>query len=158
MAQSTTGEQKAIDMEKFNISRVEHELKQRFWKFKKRQKRSNRSKNRVPIRTPHAFLRIAAYKKANGLAHSEYDLICSLVDQRGHTPSEKFEYNVFMWILLGIVGSDGPIDKITRNLIRQMAIELEYAQEHNVPTEYLIGFIHQIGGGRYIEKVRRCKH
>jgi len=51
----------------------------------------------------------------------------------------------------------GKTAKGDRNRLRLIAHELEYAAEHRVPPKFLIGFIHQNGGSKGIEKLRAAK-
>jgi len=65
-----------------------------------------------------------------------------------------FGPNVFLFVLLGAFAELGMTTKNDRNRARLIAKELQYADEHNVPPDYLIGFIHQVGGRKGIERLR----
>lgn len=58
----------------------------------------------------------------------------------------------FAWLAAGIVGILGQEGKSTTNRIRIIARDLAYADHYDVPTRFLIGFIHQEGGSKRIEQ------
>jgi hypothetical protein len=55
------------------------------------------------------------------------------------------------------LAKSGKYPKTTRNKIRLISAELEYADKHNVPPKYLIGFLHQVGGSKRIQQMRRLR-
>lgn len=61
-------------------------------------------------------------------------------------------FDPFFSVLLLVFSELGLTAKKDRNRARLMAKELRYADERNVPRKYLIGFIHQVGGRKGIER------
>ncbi len=57
--------------------------------------------------------------------------------------------NVFHSLLMSVYEEDDPISRQERWL---MARELEYARRHNVPPEFLCGFLYQSGGRKNLLK------
>lgn len=66
-------------------------------------------------------------------------------DLRSITKSYKEE--PFYWVLLGLSGAVyiGEFE-IKQPDVSRYALQLNYAERHHVPTHYLVGFFHQIGG------------
>lgn len=62
--------------------------------------------------------------------------------------------NPFQMVILTILAEGPGLTKAQRNAARLIGHELQYADEHNVPTKYLVGFIHQVGGRKRIEQLR----
>lgn len=51
--------------------------------------------------------------------------------------------------------SRGPITRADRNQIRLISMELNFADQQNVPSKYLVGFIHQVGGRKRIQQLHK---
>ena len=62
--------------------------------------------------------------------------------------------NTFQVVLLRVFAELGMTTKNDRNRARLIAKELRYADESDVPSKYLIGFIHQVGGRKRIERLQ----
>jgi hypothetical protein len=60
-------------------------------------------------------------------------------------PSERNEANPFYWGLTAVCGDKNKLPRTTKSRFAQ---ELLYAHMHDVPSHFLIGFIHQIGPSR----------
>jgi hypothetical protein len=59
--------------------------------------------------------------------------------------SPTFEANPFHWCLVAL--NDGQRVNLTRATRRRFGNELLYADKHDVPELYLVGFIYQLGAG-----------
>jgi hypothetical protein len=57
--------------------------------------------------------------------------------------SPTFEANPFHWCLVAL--NDGQRVNLTRATRRRFGNELLYADKHDVPELFLLGFIHQLG-------------
>ena len=57
--------------------------------------------------------------------------------------------NIFHALFLGLYEEDTQISRQER---AQMAKELLYADRHNVPPEYLCGFLYQSGGRKKLDE------
>ncbi len=57
--------------------------------------------------------------------------------------SPAFDANPFHWCLVAL--NDGRHISLTRATRRRFANELLYADQHDVPELYLLGFIYQLG-------------
>lgn len=66
-----------------------------------------------------------------------------------HEPRMRFSENPFYWALAALVAENQL--EIEKRFISRFACQMKYADRHQVPTEYLIGFIYQVGG---IERIR----
>ena len=67
-----------------------------------------------------------------------------------------YEENPFHWGLLALFGKS---KLLTRDERRLFAAEMLYAHRHDVPPEYLLGFVYQVGkqAENMYEKVRSDK-
>ena len=64
-------------------------------------------------------------------------------------PSLHNAANPFYWGLTAVCGAD---NKLPRSSKSRFAQELQYAHMHNVPPEFLVGFIYQIGSSKDLQR------
>ena len=122
-------------------------------KFDRRIRRIARGyERRVAAGQSEAF-KTPATSAAGHLREATYRLGRKLKNGELASPSGgSFAASPFSFILTAVLAQVGEITKPIRNRIRLMARELDYADERNVPPKYLIGFIHQVGGSKWIQK------
>lgn len=65
--------------------------------------------------------------------------------------------NPFAALIYAVMVARGQTEKKYMNRARILARALLYAHRQNVPVRYLIGFIHQIGGLKGMERMRPCQ-
>lgn len=63
-------------------------------------------------------------------------------------PSAANDANPFYWALTAVCQADCELPRSTKSRFAQ---ELQYAYMHNVPPEFLVGFIYQIGSSRGLQ-------
>lgn len=64
-------------------------------------------------------------------------------------PSLQNAANPFYWGLSAVCGAD---NKLPRTNKSRFAQELQYANMHDVPPEFLVGFIYQIGSSKDLQR------
>jgi hypothetical protein len=99
----------------------------------------------APWEAPYGVLKRRTYRLVR-LARSEGWLgaIRDEVTANAWVPSSPmFEANPFHWCLVAL--NDGQRVNLTRATRRRFANELLYADKHDVPELYLVGFIYQLG-------------
>ena len=99
------------------------------------------------------FLRREVYALGLALQRSPptWNVAELITSSRAHqtTRADVLKNNVFQALFMGIYNED---DQISRQERWVMARELEYAARHNVPPEFLCGFVYQSGGRKNLLK------
>lgn len=104
------------------------------------------------------YIRRIAYDKT--LAWRAADRMQSIKDKLralGYAPSGSLADVDFAWLPTAIFRILGQEGKAVSNRVRVIARDLAYADQNGVPAEYLIGFIHSVGGSKMIEKLHAVK-
>lgn len=122
-----------------------------------------------PYETANGYLKRAVYAFTQYLIKSKrIRIIERAIDQAayfGKNPrSPDIRVNPFYWVLVLmfpndelklVAGDDGPMFQQDRN---RLGLQLLYAHIHNVPPEYLVGFLNQSGGPkRILARLKACQ-
>lgn len=115
--------------------------------------------NPVPYDAPYSKLKRAAYRLVAD--YNNNDLIAVLIsvlkesvqtqaDSKAKIkPSAANDANPFYWALTAVCQADYELPRSTKSRLAQ---ELQYAHMHDVPPEFLVGFIYQIGPSRGLQE------
>lgn len=128
-----TNEQQALRKEAKDINKE--------WKAK------SAAKTVCPYDRPNSYLKRSVYEFVRSCLSTDDGAMLRmavtgerpLAGARGDTGT--FEDNPFFWGLLLVCGDNG----LTKSSRSRFSLELQYANMHNVPPQYLIGFLYQMG-------------
>ncbi len=99
-----------------------------------------------PFERAVGYLQVEIYKLVKDISSSTqmHDLedVCLSYMQR--PPKTKFEDNAFIWVFAAIKRHGN--FSLSDDTMNRYGIMLNYANKHGVPSELLIGFLHQAGG------------
>ena len=104
--------------------------------------------SKSPYNKPHSKLKRSVYtlvKKCveHNLIHVIEKRVMLQHENSGtFKPSDSNKKNPFYWGLLAVCTKRNPLP---RSNLHRFALELQYANMHDVPVHFLIGFIYQIG-------------
>ncbi|WCP13545.1 hypothetical protein sphantq_01974 [Sphingobium sp. AntQ-1] len=73
---------------------------------------------------------------------------------RGWSPGPELQAMAFAWLATAFFGMLGEITKTRRNQIRHIAHKLQYSYDAGVPSRFVGGFLHQIGGSQEVQRRR----
>jgi RecA-family ATPase len=138
-----------------HLSEFSTELKEALARYAKRKKVSAYyEQNQIFIRYVYYFVR---YKLAKGDSkHGSVERMIERANKKGLLKSRRSRENPFrvgLLLLRHEVGHDMPDSSVTK-----FSVQLLYAHEHDVPPQWLTGFLVQAGGYEKIKtKVDRKK-
>lgn len=107
-----------------------------------------------PYDQPYSRLKRGVYALVREcLEHDLLDVLKESVefqfgDRSQVKPSENNDTNPFYWGLTAVCGTE---NKLKRNSKSRFAQELLYAHMHDVPPQFLIGFLHQMGSSKGLQ-------
>lgn len=111
-------------------------------------------KGRPPWDTKEAYVKIQVYVIINNLNRSKDSIkLAKALEQRinfKEMPQTSFDSNPYRWAFKAL--NHNEFFDVKRHQSLKWGNELMYASLHNVPPEFLIGFISQVGGGEIITK------
>ena len=128
-----TTEQQALRQEAKDINKE--------WKAK------SAAKGLCPYDRPNSYLKRSVYELVRSCLSTDDGAMLrtaftrerTLAGARGDT--DTYEDNPFFWGLLLVCDYNG----LSKSSLSRFSLELRYADLHNVPPQYLIGFLYQMG-------------
>lgn len=104
------------------------------------------------------YIRVKVYRKTNAhRARGEMQSLKRELTALGFAPKGRLAENDYAWWTTAIYAKAGLMGKSVTNRVRTIARDLSYADQKRVPTKYLIGWIHQVGGSKGIERLYATK-
>jgi hypothetical protein len=142
----------AISIDCIDNLALRSELKIILRGLERRKSKPSHTRYKTPRSSAEGYLRRKAY--ALSLQAVEPSMFISLkaATPPEISPKDRLAERPFAWILSLVFGLIGPINKAVRNRIRLIAFELEFAHEHGVAPQNLIGFVYEHGGQKAIQK------